>query len=125
MSERVKRQQIRKQLRERDGDNCCWCGIKLIFNCKLQNRFNTTIEHLVRRCEGGSNKLENLKLACRKCNNSRHSKSWDVENAEVLKKKRFLTQLNLQTGMVKLENTTVLNTVALQLTGASPVAGIL
>jgi hypothetical protein len=35
-----------------------------------------TQEHLKRKCEGGSNYIGNLAIACRECNEGRGSKSW-------------------------------------------------
>lgn len=69
------REEIREFLFNRDGSLCCWCGLEMAFggnpNC---DRF-ATIEHVVRRADGGSNNVDNLKLACRRCNNERHSKT--------------------------------------------------
>lgn len=63
----------RDLLRKQFGDSCHWCGRKMLFggssNC---DRF-ATIEHLKRQCDGGTDAHENLRLACRKCNNTRHN----------------------------------------------------
>ncbi|MEG4023011.1 HNH endonuclease [Microcoleus sp. S13C4] len=46
------------------GHNCWWCG-----KCLPKNQL--TIEHLRPKSLGGSDCLENLRLACLSCNQSR------------------------------------------------------
>ena len=46
---------------------CCWCG-------RYITLATLTIEHVIPTAKGGSNLLDNLKLACRQCNSS--SESW-------------------------------------------------
>lgn len=67
------RKLIREFLRQRDGDNCCWCNLPMDFdNLGADTPLVPTFEHLVRRADGGGNTFENLKLAHKKCNNERH-----------------------------------------------------
>lgn len=54
----------KRQLNEKFGCQCFWCGKEL--GDKEQ-----TIDHLIPKSRGGSNNLENLRLTCFKCNNSR------------------------------------------------------
>ncbi len=60
----------------RDGLFCHWCG----FECDPKQPPNhdlfPTREHLIRRADGGSSRMENLKIACRKCNGTRHDRDW-------------------------------------------------
>lgn len=51
----------RKELIERDGCNCFFCG-------KETTEENRTIEHLLSVAHGGNNSLANLVLACHECN---------------------------------------------------------
>jgi len=58
-----------------DG-NCCYCGektLKLYQNRKenKRNPLKATIEHIKPRSHGGTNALENLVIACGKCNGAR------------------------------------------------------
>jgi 5-methylcytosine-specific restriction endonuclease McrA len=46
------------------GSRCWWCG------CDLPSS-ELTLDHLKPKSRGGSNSLENLRLACFPCNNSR------------------------------------------------------
>ncbi|BAY99691.1 HNH endonuclease [Tolypothrix tenuis PCC 7101] len=46
------------------GSYCWWCG-----NCMTQDKL--TLEHLMPKSLGGTNSLENLRLACFSCNNNR------------------------------------------------------
>jgi len=52
----------RKRLRERDGDECWFCGLPMGDDC--------TLEHLVPKSKGGSNALDNFALAHAKCNHA-------------------------------------------------------
>ena len=52
------------QLLNEYGLRCWWCG------CCLPAE-KLTIDHLKPKSKGGSNSLENLRLSCFQCNNSR------------------------------------------------------
>ena len=56
----------RKRLRliEKHGMQCFWCGTELTPE-------TITIDHYIPLSRGGSNKIKNLRLACRKCNQLR------------------------------------------------------
>lgn len=54
----------KQQLIDLYGPNCWWCG-----HCITTDKL--TIEHLFPKSRGGSNCLENLRLACLTCNRSR------------------------------------------------------
>jgi 5-methylcytosine-specific restriction endonuclease McrA len=57
---RKKKQQLLKEF----GSCCWWCRQGL-------SKEKLTIEHLFPKSRGGTNSLENLRLACFSCNNSR------------------------------------------------------
>jgi hypothetical protein len=66
---------LKEYLLERDGGLCHWCKDPFDFSLCPSHPKYCTIEHLKRRCEGGSvNDLDNLALACSVCNNTRHNK---------------------------------------------------
>ncbi|MEH2057943.1 MAG: HNH endonuclease [Nostoc sp.] len=54
----------KQQLIDLYGHNCWWCGHYITTD-------KVTIEHLFPKSRGGSNSLENLRLACLTCNRSR------------------------------------------------------
>ncbi len=54
----------KKQLSNKYGECCWWCGCRLPLD-KL------TLDHLKPKSRGGSDSLENLRLACFRCNHSR------------------------------------------------------
>lgn len=54
----------KQKLLEEYGSCCWWCKSTLLEK-------NLTMDHLKPRSKGGSNSLENLRLACRKCNQKR------------------------------------------------------
>ena len=49
------------RIRKRDGKNCFYCGLKLAMG-------DVTIEHLEAKGNGGSNNIENLRIAHKECN---------------------------------------------------------
>lgn len=65
----------RYRLREKYGDNCCHCGKQMLFKRRGDfarlGKFGATIEHLIPVRDGGSNDLDNLRLAHKICNNMR------------------------------------------------------
>lgn len=49
---------------DRDGDSCVWCRAEVV-------PLEATVEHLVPRTRGGPDHLDNLLLACGRCNSAR------------------------------------------------------
>jgi len=89
-----------KQLRWlifRDGLNCCWCKKK----CELKGRSSgiaPSREHVIRKAEGGSFQMDNLKVACRQCNSERHDTKRNPEEKKanhIRRLKRFLLGADL------------------------------
>lgn len=54
----------------RDGFACAYCGVSL----KDAKPFDVTLDHLLPRVTGGSDKPTNLVTACRRCNSARGDK---------------------------------------------------
>ena len=64
------------RLRQRDGDACWLCGCPVDFS--ISDRKNPKVwsrDHVIPRSWGGSDLLENLRLAHQGCNESRGCKS--------------------------------------------------
>jgi hypothetical protein len=55
--------ETRRFVRDRAGDRCEYCRISQRYFAQLFQ-----IEHVIARCHGGTSSLENLALACRRCN---------------------------------------------------------
>jgi 5-methylcytosine-specific restriction endonuclease McrA len=55
---------------------CCYCRRPMIRDVKSNDSRRVTIEHLRRICDGGTNHLDNLALACQDCNVRRGSTDW-------------------------------------------------
>lgn len=53
--------EIRLRLLARSPE-CSYCGVQL-------NERNSTIDHVTPRVAGGTSRIDNLTLACRRCNN--------------------------------------------------------
>lgn len=51
----------RRAVLRRDGPGCHWCGAE----------YAPTLDHVIPRSMGGSDKIENLVLACEDCNQAR------------------------------------------------------
>lgn len=68
------------RLRERDGDECCYCGVVLDFERKPRGQgvgHGATIEHIIPISRGGAHVWENVTLACRDCNFQKGSRPLD------------------------------------------------
>lgn len=76
-----RKKKLRKQAWD-ENSRCCWCERPLRFS-------EATLEHIVRRSEGGTNKASNLAVACAPCNNFRHRHGW----AEWVEQRRRGTDL--------------------------------
>lgn len=90
---------VRQYLRERDGDCCNWCNEELDFKSlsPTQDMF-PTIDHILSRALGGKNRVSNLVLACRKCNNGRETREFkmildQIRTVPKLEDADLLTQL--------------------------------
>jgi 5-methylcytosine-specific restriction endonuclease McrA len=64
------------QVVARDGLNCRWCGRLCDPSATVYADNYPTKDHVIRRADGGTSELDNLVVACRKCNNERHSPNW-------------------------------------------------
>jgi 5-methylcytosine-specific restriction endonuclease McrA len=62
--EKSYRQVIVEYLKGRDGDFCCYCGVR---------HESYHIDHYIPLDNGGPNRMENLRLACQRCNTSKGS----------------------------------------------------
>lgn len=74
----AQRKRRRKELLSRDGTQCVWCAQEMIrvpSDVRDQKKLAKaiTIEHLVPLNEGGVSTLDNIALACHRCNNLRGS----------------------------------------------------
>lgn len=66
---------VRDILASRDGGWIChWCKRKITHSYKVHCHEAATIDHLIRRCDGGPDTIDNLVLACGLCNSQRHTK---------------------------------------------------
>lgn len=62
----------RDKLRERDGDGCFFCGNTIQFHRSHNYKWGPTIHHVIPKRDGGSNALDNLKLAHCRCHREHH-----------------------------------------------------
>jgi 5-methylcytosine-specific restriction endonuclease McrA len=72
---------LREQVYDRDGHACVYCGAGN----------DLTIDHKIPEFRGGSNEIENLQTACRKCNASKRDLTHDeyvTRNGDVTLQKR-------------------------------------
>lgn len=61
---------LRLAWRRKFGDICQSCGTHMHFDIKFRShRSYATIDHILARGLGGSNKLGNIQIICRACNN--------------------------------------------------------
>ena len=70
-------QNLRKKVFERDNYTCVYCGVQACEEL-LQ------IDHVIPRCMGGSNNINNLVTACKKCNNRKNGRMPKIGDVEKL-----------------------------------------
>lgn len=74
-------------LRRRDGDKC-FCGNLIDFSLSKidpNHKKAPSIDHVIPRSEGGSNKISNLRLAHRICNERRANRERKILDRVVIK----------------------------------------
>lgn len=49
----------------RDGNKCAYCGCKVIIN----GHPAATVDHVIPKCEGGIDHIDNCVVSCEYCNN--------------------------------------------------------
>lgn len=59
-----------QRIADRDGWYCWWCGIPIAMD-ESDTRQAATLDHLITRAVGGSNRFENQVIACSPCNQDR------------------------------------------------------
>lgn len=60
---------VRTRLAEAQNWHCCWCGCDATH---LRGKSNSaTVEHVVPRSKGGTDDMDNLAMACERCNTRR------------------------------------------------------
>ena len=62
-----RKKRIKRELLTKDP-HCHWCGAELV-------AATATIDHVIPRDQGGSNRLDNLVIACEPCNGQRGNKA--------------------------------------------------
>ena len=67
----------KRTLAKRDGCQCAYC-------MKARSLKKLTLDHVVPRCLGGTSCNDNLKLACRACNQKKANKPPHVFHAELM-----------------------------------------
>ncbi len=63
---------LREQLAEQQNWKCCYCGIRMD-GIPGVDPAAPTFEHVVPRSKGGLDEIDNLAIACRRCNGERGS----------------------------------------------------
>ena len=71
---------------------CPRCGVRMFFpgfenkikrnknpeGRQVQSEVMVTLDHFIRKCDGGTNESSNLRLICHKCNSGRHSVEFEA-----------------------------------------------
>lgn len=75
------RNSLRIKLRERQQGRCCYCQVVLTPPSMTTKKIkpkptSETLEHLERIIDGGGNHVDNMALACHRCNTGRGSVDW-------------------------------------------------
>lgn len=77
----ISNKKMREKLRKLQGGKCCYCDCVLTEaegprKSKPPAYTSETLEHLVRREDGGTNHPDNLAVACFRCNRERGHMDW-------------------------------------------------
>ncbi len=74
----AKKTTLRRTLRKKQKGKCCYCGVLMTpaTNPKAAIATTETVEHLRRRSDGGTDRKDNLALACYDCNTNRGGMDW-------------------------------------------------
>lgn len=72
MGQQNKRNKM-KRIGERDGWICWICQEPINKRKRNNAHYGPSLDHVIRRADGGSNEDSNLKIAHRKCNSERHT----------------------------------------------------
>lgn len=92
-----KKRKRRQQIYDLSGGECFYCGRVIAFK-------EATIDHIVPKSKGGSWRLENLVLACRKCNRIKGQ----IENIdEAVRKIKLYWVLGRERRIKKFQNKSV------------------
>lgn len=65
---------LRRQVIERDGTICVYCGWVLVESNDPHRANRLTLDHIIPRSLGGRNTLENLVVSCAPCNTAKGSR---------------------------------------------------
>lgn len=65
------------RLIERDGMLCHYCGQELSWDNSSYRPDGLSVDHIIPLKKGGSSRMENLVLACRRCNGKKSTKDYD------------------------------------------------
>ena len=82
---RVRREDLRKQIFEKQNGLCWLCGKVMTLELPPSGRPNrtyATFDHVRPKSDGGTTYFTNLKLAHRACNSARPQKFPDIHGAE-------------------------------------------
>lgn len=67
---------VRSRLSEAQNHRCCWC--RCLTTEERNKKNSSTVEHIKPRCEGGTDDIENLLMACHQCNQKRKTHPWEL-----------------------------------------------
>lgn len=83
---RVIPKEIREEVSRRCRYKCAYCGVSInSINEDTGERVGGVIDHIIAISKGGTDDIENLTLACRRCNSDKSNK--EVEHWELQRKK--------------------------------------
>src|SRR5690348_10713189 len=95
------RQKVYSKLLERDGGTCQYC------NLPLECFDHIHIDHVIPRCDGADDDIDNLRLTCSYCNLDKGEK-WLDEWKSKIKKRISVKELELSIDKARLERINLL-----------------
>lgn len=67
---------LRDRLAEAQNWRCCYCPVRMMGIGSDADA--PTFEHIVQKCDGGTDDLDNIAIACRQCNNVRKNATNEI-----------------------------------------------
>lgn len=71
-----KRNTLFQELVKRDGQCCHYCKVVMVKAKENWVDNGMSVDHVIPKSQGGSDDMDNLVLACRKCNRAKYTKHY-------------------------------------------------
>lgn len=92
---------MKLRLLKRDGPNCYSCHGEMDFFARNDDPWRASIDHIIPKSKGGSDKIDNLRLAHSLCNELRPETDCHVPEYVKVEARRIRIELRAESRMVR------------------------